>query len=75
MNVSPATPISNNLQEPVRFLVFSDLLRDASLNSSWASLADRRYAYELRRLMSKRQSYFSQTQRRHLSAREADGKW
>ncbi len=31
--VSPATPISNKLQEPVRFLVFSASLRNLSLNS------------------------------------------
>jgi chromate reductase len=41
MSGSPGTQLTNKLQEPVRFLVFSASLRDASLNSRLANLAAR----------------------------------
>jgi chromate reductase len=41
MSVLPEERISNKLHEPVRFLVFSASLRDASLNSQLARLAAR----------------------------------
>lgn len=41
MSASAGTHISSKLQEPVRFLVFSASLRDASLNSQLAHLAAR----------------------------------